>query len=228
MEGMLADIIDSNIVLATITNRAAYLSANPEDDKDTEMGDVSMNKVKVAKAPVNSTYINYDDHTREKFIDKMIEDPVKRSRVAAVARQFGIAPSTATRWWKQYNKTGEVPYKKSERNVGRPSTFTNQHEQHIEELVEKNPQICAVDIIDLLTSKFEGFSISKSQMNHHLKNNMFITLHCSRDLFYLIDRLYTQRIIHCGKRHLVYATLPFTIPSSFQLVWLSFPSLNIT
>ena len=97
MEGVLTDITDPNIALATITNRAAYLATNPEDDKDTGMGDVSMNKVKVAKAPVNSTYINYDDHTREKFIDKMIEGPVQRGRVAAVVRQFGIAPSAATR-----------------------------------------------------------------------------------------------------------------------------------
>ncbi|KAG2236172.1 hypothetical protein INT48_003791 [Thamnidium elegans] len=84
-----------------------------------------MNKVKVAKAPVNSTYVNYDDHTREKFIDKMIEDPVKRGRVAAVARQFGIAPSTATRWWKQYNKTGELSYEGKPQDHGSSTYITD-------------------------------------------------------------------------------------------------------
>ncbi len=69
-----------------------------------------------------------------------------------------------------------MPYKKSEKNLGRPSNFTGEHEQHIQEIVEKDPQLCAVDIIDSLMSNFEGFSISKSQMKHHLKNNMFISV----------------------------------------------------
>ncbi|CEP13855.1 hypothetical protein [Parasitella parasitica] len=162
---------------ATIRNCEFYLAAKPkDDDKDTEMVDIPMIKVKVAKAPVNITYIiYYDDHTSEKFIDRMIEGPVRRGRVAEVARQFGIAYNTVNRWWKLYNETGETPYKKSEKNVGRPSSFSVGHEQHIEEIVQQNPQICADDIIDSLVHKFEGFSISKSQMNHHLKNNMFIT-----------------------------------------------------
>lgn len=104
----------------------------------------------------------------------MIEGPVKRGRLAAVARELGIKPSTAARWWTLYKETAVVPYKKSEKNFG--SFFTDEHEQHIQEIVEKDPQLCAVDIIDLLTSKFEGFSISKSQMNHHLKNNMLISV----------------------------------------------------
>ncbi|KAI8094384.1 hypothetical protein BDF21DRAFT_458792 [Thamnidium elegans] len=74
-------------VLGTITSHTAYLTAKPEDDKDTEMGDVSINKIKVAKAPVNSTYRNYDDRTREEFIDRMMEGPAKRGRVTAVARE---------------------------------------------------------------------------------------------------------------------------------------------
>lgn len=138
------------------------------------MQDISVNKIKLAKSTVNSTYRSYDDHTREGFIDRMIEDPVKRGRVAVIARNFEVKPSTAACWWKQYQETEEEPYKKSAENLGRPSNFTGEHEQHIQEIVEKDSQLCAVDIIDSLTSKFEGFSISKSQMNHHLKNNMFI------------------------------------------------------
>ncbi|KAG1396024.1 hypothetical protein G6F60_009883 [Rhizopus arrhizus] len=156
MEDVLTYIIDPNIVLAITMSQAAYLAAKPEDIKDTEMEDVLANKVKLAKAPVNS--------------------PVKRGRMSAVARELGIKNSTAKRWWEYYQETGEVPYKKSEKNVGRPHTFTEEHEEYIQEIVKKDPQLCAVDIIDSLTSKFEDFSISKSQMNHHLKNNMFITV----------------------------------------------------
>jgi transposase len=187
MEGVLTDIIDPNIVLATITSQAAYLAAKPDDIKDTEMGDGSANKVKLAKAPVNSTYRNYDEHTREKFIDRMIEGPVKRGRKAAIARELGVKYITAKRWWEHYEETGEVPYKKSERNIGRPRTFTEEHEEYIQEIVEKDPQLCAVDIIDSLTSKFEDFPISKSQMNHRLKNNMFV-VKMSLYLYYYMDK----------------------------------------
>lgn len=103
------------------------------------MGDGSANKVKLAKAPVNSTYRNYDEHTREKFIDRMIEGPVKRGRKATIARELGVKYSTAKRWWEHYEETGEVPYKKSERNIGRPRTFTEEHEEYIQEIMEKDP-----------------------------------------------------------------------------------------
>ncbi|CAO3699970.1 unnamed protein product [Rhizopus stolonifer] len=155
MEGVLTEIIDPNIVLVTITSQAAYLTAKPEDKEDTEMQDIPVNKIKLAKSTVNSICRSYDDHTREEFINRMIEDPVKKGRVATIARNLGAKPSTAAR---------------------RPSNFTGEHEQHIQEIVEKDLQLCAVDIIDSLTSKFEGFSISKSQMNHHLKNNVFISV----------------------------------------------------
>lgn len=54
MEDVLTYIIDPNIVLAITMSQAAYLAAKPEDIKDTEMEDVLANKVKLAKAPVNS------------------------------------------------------------------------------------------------------------------------------------------------------------------------------
>lgn len=72
MEGVLTEITDPNIVFATITSQAAYLAAKPEDKEDTEMQDIPVNKIKLAKSTVNSTYKSYDDHTREEFIDRMI------------------------------------------------------------------------------------------------------------------------------------------------------------
>ncbi|KAG2234034.1 hypothetical protein INT48_007124 [Thamnidium elegans] len=154
MEGVLTEIIDPNIVPVTITSQAAYLTAKPEDKEDTEMQDIHVNEIRLVKSTVNSTYRSYDGHTSEKFINRMIEVPVKRGRVVAIARNLGVKPSTA--------------------NIDRPSNFTGEHVQNTQEIVEKDSQLCCVGIIDSLTSKFEGFSISKSQMNHHLKNNVFI------------------------------------------------------
>ncbi|GAA5811006.1 hypothetical protein MFLAVUS_004435 [Mucor flavus] len=113
MEGVLSDIIDPNIVLTTITSQTAYLAArleDKEDQRDAEMQEIPAALAKSTKTTtLNSTYRKYDDLTREGFIDRMIEGPVKRGRVAAVARYLEIKPSTASRWWRQYNETEEVP-----------------------------------------------------------------------------------------------------------------------
>lgn len=40
IKGVLTDITDPNIFLATITSRKAYLAVKPEDIRDTEMVDI--------------------------------------------------------------------------------------------------------------------------------------------------------------------------------------------
>ena len=62
-------------------------------------------------------------------------------------------------------------------NKTRPTnSLTTEHEQHIQQIVEKDSQLCADDIIDSLKSQFEDLKTSKSQMNHHLINNMLISI----------------------------------------------------
>jgi hypothetical protein len=63
-----------------------------------------------------------------------------------------------------------------QRNPGRPNSLTPEHEQHIQQIIEKDSQLCADDVIDSLKSQFEDLKISKSQMNHHLRNNMLISI----------------------------------------------------
>ncbi|KAG1149536.1 hypothetical protein G6F37_002681 [Rhizopus arrhizus] len=106
----------------------------------------------------------------------MIKDPTERGKVALYAKDLGINPRTAMRWWKHYQKTGKVVYKKLQKNPGRPNSLTPEHEHHIQQIVEKVSQLCADDIIDSLKSQFEDLKISKSQMNHHLRNNMLISI----------------------------------------------------
>lgn len=106
----------------------------------------------------------------------MVEGPLERGKVTSHAKNLGINPRTAMRWWKHYQETGEVAYKKSQYNLGRLASFTFEHEQYIQKIIEEDSQLCADDIIDPLTSQFEDFKISKSQMNHHLRNNMLISI----------------------------------------------------
>lgn len=67
----------------------AYLTTKSDDKEDTEMGDILVNKIKLAKPAVSSTCRSYDDYMRKEFVDRMIEGPVKRGRVEAAAREIG-------------------------------------------------------------------------------------------------------------------------------------------
>lgn len=60
-------------------------------------------------------------------------------------------------------------------NFGRPSSFKIEHKEHIQKLLDKDPQLYADYIIESLTIQFMDFIISKPQLNHHLKNNMLIS-----------------------------------------------------
>ncbi|KAI8883624.1 hypothetical protein K501DRAFT_313928, partial [Backusella circina FSU 941] len=92
------------------------------------------------------------------------------------SKELGVEPRTARRWWKRYQETNEVPYKLSKNNVGRPSSFTTEHETCTRELLDKDPQLYSEDIIGELSKEFMGFSNSKTQLNHHLRNNMLVTI----------------------------------------------------
>ncbi|KAG0778579.1 hypothetical protein G6F22_011152 [Rhizopus arrhizus] len=108
----------------------------------------------------SSVYKDYNDQTREIFIDRIIEDPTERGKVTLYAKDLGINPRTAMRWWKLYQKTGKVVYKKLQKKPGRPNSLTPEHEQHIQQIVEKYSRFCADNIIDSLKSQFEDLKIS--------------------------------------------------------------------
>ncbi|KAG2227436.1 hypothetical protein INT45_007461 [Circinella minor] len=97
----------------------------------------------------------------------MLESAEERGRIVRFAKELGVESRTARRWWKCYQEqTNEVPYKVSKNNVGCPSSFTNEHETYIRELLDKDPQLYSEDIIGELSKGFMGFSICKTQLNH--------------------------------------------------------------
>ncbi|KAI9494113.1 hypothetical protein BDB00DRAFT_871641 [Zychaea mexicana] len=175
MEDVLTQIDDPNIVLETITNRETYLSAK-RPEKAT--GEPSVTKPMKSSNLTKSikSYSIYSDTTRESFIDRMLEQPQERGLVAKVARELNVKYRTALNWWHIYEETEGVPYKNSEKNSGPKSSFTTEHNEYITKLLDNDPQIFADDIINSLTEQFEGFTISKSQMNNHSRNTMLITL----------------------------------------------------
>jgi hypothetical protein len=102
----------------------------------------------------------------------MIENPEEKKNITKFSKKkkLLINPRTAERWWKTYKRTGEVPYKKSKNNSDPKSIFTAKHEDYIKNLIDDYSHIFADNIIEKLTKQLKDFSISKSQLNHHLRN----------------------------------------------------------
>ncbi|KAI8886369.1 hypothetical protein K501DRAFT_292896 [Backusella circina FSU 941] len=112
MEDVLTHVDDPNIVLETMTSRQTYLSVKrPEKNPSVKLCN------------------NYSDFTRETFIDRMLESLQERGIVAKVAKDLNINYRTVLRWWKYYEETKEVAYKKFEENNGPKSSFTTEHNE---------------------------------------------------------------------------------------------------
>ncbi|KAG0747001.1 hypothetical protein G6F57_007204 [Rhizopus arrhizus] len=177
MKDVLTQITDPNVVLEIIATQSSYLEARKsiEERNVKKIDDVEPKAATKPKLKQNM-YNDYSDNTREVFIDRMLEIAEERGRIVRFAKELDVEPRTARRWWKRYQETNEVLYKLSKNNVDRPSSFTTEHETYIRELLDNDPQLYSEDIIGELSKEFMGFSISKTQLNHHLRNNMLVTI----------------------------------------------------
>ncbi|EIE90972.1 hypothetical protein G6F46_008808 [Rhizopus delemar] len=68
----------------------------------------------------------------------MLESAEEREGIVRFAKELGVRLGIAWRWWKRYQETDEVPYKLSKNNIGRPSSFTTEHETYIRKLLDKD------------------------------------------------------------------------------------------
>ncbi|KAG1136496.1 hypothetical protein G6F37_012133 [Rhizopus arrhizus] len=133
MEDILTDISDSNVVLETVASQESCLSLKPAE-KEITAKDMTKRAVEVVKPIDNSVYKDYDDQTREMFIDRMIEGPIERGSGIVCKRLWNklsycyVLVETLPR-----NRGDSL--KKSQRNPGRSNSFTPEHEQHIQQIV---------------------------------------------------------------------------------------------
>ncbi|KAI7908177.1 uncharacterized protein BX663DRAFT_566984 [Cokeromyces recurvatus] len=63
----------------------------------------------------------------------MIESAQERGLATLFAREPGIKPRVAQRWWKIYREMEEVPYKKSSISSGPQSSFNDDQNDFFEE-----------------------------------------------------------------------------------------------
>ncbi|KAI9471063.1 MAG: hypothetical protein EXX96DRAFT_507510, partial [Benjaminiella poitrasii] len=174
MEIVLTEINDPNIVLETITSKKQYLeNKSPEKIKQ-----------KIAKPPKakkednnkSTVYNLYNDNQRINFISKMIDLPLGSRKAAKVARELGINVRTAQRWWSHYLETEELPFKKTTRITGRHSQFTEEPQRFVKQMVVDNPQTTVDEVLENVTSEFKDLTISRTQLHHHMKNTLNLTV----------------------------------------------------
>ncbi|KAG0747692.1 hypothetical protein G6F16_007295 [Rhizopus arrhizus] len=172
MESMLTEISDPNVVLETITSQKSYLSLKPAEKETTAKDSIKKAMEVVKKAASTKTTTTKP----ERYLLTECSRVLRKEKVTLHAKDLGINSRTAMRWWKHYQETGKLAYEKWQRNLGLPNSLTPGHEQHIQQIIEKDSQLCADDIIDSLKQQFEDLKISKTQMNHYLRNNMLISI----------------------------------------------------
>jgi hypothetical protein len=94
MKGILTETADLNIVLQMITSRQTCLAFNPAN-KIVEKEFAK--QPKAVKSPT-SIYNKHNDREKERPIDRMIETPEVKGKIARFAREFDINSRTAERW----------------------------------------------------------------------------------------------------------------------------------
>lgn len=102
-------------------------------------------------------------------MNRTLENAKVREKIIRFAKKLDIEPRTARRWWERSQKEKEVPCKLLENNAGRKSSFTLEHKEYIQNLLDEDPQLCTEDIIDSLPKHFMGLSIYKTQLNHRFE-----------------------------------------------------------
>lgn len=65
---------------------------------------------------------------------------------------------------------------KKNRVIGRRGAFTVEPQKYVKKLVEDNPQTTVDDVLQNLTSEFEGLSISRTQLHYHMKKTLNLTV----------------------------------------------------
>jgi hypothetical protein len=137
MEDVMSTVDDPNIVLKTLTNHSSYMENKPLERATEPKKSTTAKPVKVAQKRTNA---DYSISQRVAFINRMIESPEGQRFAAVVRKELGIKARTTQRWWRSYEETGEIPIKKSTRNPGRPSNFTEEHKAHVLNFIDNDPQ----------------------------------------------------------------------------------------
>ncbi|KAI8882072.1 hypothetical protein K501DRAFT_334259 [Backusella circina FSU 941] len=133
-----------------LVNKVPMFNENKSEKKLPEPKEDPLVKVekKELKKSCTDSNADYSLATRMVYINRMLEQPRRQRNTKLIGKSLGIHEKTAQQWWEQYEETGEVPVKKSTRNRGRPCVFTNEHKNHVQKLIDEEPQVTVTEVVD--------------------------------------------------------------------------------
>ncbi|CEP16997.1 hypothetical protein [Parasitella parasitica] len=138
-----------------------------------------------AENRITTTYRSYKDSEKEKFFYYLYE---KGMSIRGAAAELKIPKSTAYEWKKKFEEGGDVFTRKegSGRPVGRPAILNEEHQKYLVEMIDENPSLVLDQMMDSLTSQFEGLQISKTAFYNFVKDKCRISV--KRAYFHSVER----------------------------------------
>ncbi|KAI7902443.1 uncharacterized protein BX663DRAFT_561541 [Cokeromyces recurvatus] len=118
------------------TNRSKHLEKKLKPPEEIAVEKVA--KVILIKQ-AKKEYRKYRDRQLDDFIDRMIESAQERGLATWFARELGIESCVVQRWWKMSREMEEVPYKKSSISSDPQSSFSDDHNGFLRNLVYDDP-----------------------------------------------------------------------------------------
>jgi transposase len=142
---------------------------------------VNIVEEKIAKKKTNrQQYQNYSETEKDRVIQTYMFTSLSYSKVG---EKYGIPVSTLKSWIKAAKEASKKEETLEVDNAIEEQPKTNQHlrklkEEHtkfLEEFIDNNPVVTLDQMVDALSDKFEGFSISKCGVDKHMKESCSYT-----------------------------------------------------
>ncbi|CEG71153.1 hypothetical protein RMATCC62417_06936 [Rhizopus microsporus] len=179
---------DAQYSLEQLTNYYHYMDLKPPEKpmkiiEETEEESTAHGYI-VERTTLRSNR-KYTNSDKERFFFSMYEQGLSLRKAAA---QLSIPHSTAQSWKKKY-EMGEDVFKRKEgsgRPQDRPAILNEEHQKYLLDLVDDNPSLVLDQMMESLTSQFEGLEISKTSLYNFVKKECKISV--KRAYFYSVDR----------------------------------------
>ncbi|CEP11854.1 hypothetical protein [Parasitella parasitica] len=116
----------------------------------------------------------YTDENGMEVVEYQMQVLEKGMPIRAAAKELNLPATTAQSWYKRGMKS--LAKTKSGRPVGRPPKLSSEHKGYLVRIIDEKPGIFLDEMMEKLTSEFEGLDKSRSKLQE------FATTKCSISL----------------------------------------------
>ncbi|CEP08441.1 hypothetical protein, partial, partial [Parasitella parasitica] len=179
------EVDDEQYPLTTLTTLATYMDLKPPEKSKkpiantTEEDESNMKDETNPKKNKSSTYRKYKKEDMEKFYFLVLE---KGMSIRGAAKELNLPATTAQSWYKRgmesLEKGEDLCIRKtgSGRPVGRPPKLSNEHRDYLVQIIDEKPSIVLDEMMEKLTSEFEGLNIARSNLHKFITTSCRISL----------------------------------------------------